>query len=134
MNKFEAKLNDIGIHTSRAETHKDIPQADGTVVLHQSLRLECYKLATLLIKIGMTPNIKANDKVIPEAFMSLDREFLAGVLDGLFSTDGSVLMKRDNPMLRFHTSSYELAQQVRLLLLQFGIHGRIYYRRRATRI
>ncbi|MCU0511634.1 MAG: LAGLIDADG family homing endonuclease, partial [Anaerolineae bacterium] len=26
----------------------------------------------------------------------------------------------------FHTSSHELAQQVRLLLLQFGIHGRIY--------
>ena len=67
MNKFEAKLNDIGIHTSRAETHKDIPQADGTVVLHQSLRLECYKLATLLIKIGMTPNIKANNKIIPRS-------------------------------------------------------------------
>src|SRR5712692_6653525 len=35
-------------------------------------------------------------------------------------------MKQDNPMLRLHTSSYELAQQVRLILLQFGIHGRIY--------
>src|SRR2546430_1611044 len=62
--------------------------------------------------------------------MCLEKEFLAGILDGLFSTDGSVLMKQDNPMLRFHTSSYELAQQVRLILLQFGIHGRIY---RATR-
>src|SRR2546426_4704644 len=62
--------------------------------------------------------------------MSMEKEFLAGILDGLFSTDGSVLMKQDNPMLRFHTSSYELAQQVRLILLQFGIHGRIY---RATR-
>ncbi len=126
MDKFEATLTEMGIHTSRAQTQKDIPHADGTVVLHQSLRLECYKLATLLIKIGMQPNVKAPDKTIPAAFMTLDREFLAGILDGLFSTDGSVLMKRDNPMLRFHTSSYELAQQVRLLLLQFGIHGRIY--------
>src|SRR5205823_13629822 len=67
---------------------------------------------------------------IPTAFMSMENEFLAGILDGLFSTDGSVLMKQDNPMLRFHTSSYELAQQIRLILLQFGIHGRIY---RATR-
>ena len=29
----------------------------------------------------------------------IDREFLAGVLDGLFSTDGSVLKKQDNPLL-----------------------------------
>ena len=126
MEKFESTLNNLSIHTSRAHSHKEVALADGTAVVHESLRLECYKLATLLIKIGMTPNIKAQHKTIPEAFMSLDRDFLAGVLDGLFSTDGSVLMKRDNPMLRFHTSSYVLAQQVRLLLLQFGIHGRVY--------
>jgi ribonucleoside-diphosphate reductase alpha chain len=87
-------------------------------------------LASLLVRIGMTPNIKGPQKAIPVAFMSMEKEFLAGILDGLFSTDGSVLIKQDNPLLRFHTSSYELAQQVRLLLLQFGIHGRIY---RATR-
>ncbi|MFL5656169.1 MAG: LAGLIDADG family homing endonuclease, partial [Ktedonobacteraceae bacterium] len=69
-------------------------------------------------------------KTIPAAFMCMEKEFLAGILDGLFSTDGSVLVKQDNPMLRLHTSSYKLAQQVRLILLQFGIHGRIY---RATR-
>src|SRR5439155_15892502 len=55
----------------------------------------------------------------------------AGLLDGLFSTDGSVLMKADNPMLRFHTASKALADQVRLLLLQFGIHARIYHQERA---
>ena len=63
--------------------------------------------------------------------MRMEKEFLAEILDGLFSTDGSVLMEQDNPMLRFHTSSYELAQQVRLMLLQFGIHGRIYRAARA---
>jgi ribonucleoside-diphosphate reductase alpha chain len=74
----------------------------------------------------MRPNLKSPDKFIPEAFLQLDKAFLAGVLDGLFSTDGSVLMKQDNPMLRFHTASHELAQQVRLVLLQFGIHSRVY--------
>lgn len=126
MAHFQNLLNDIGIHSHLTQEQQEIAHADGQVAVHQALRLHCYKLATLLVKIGMPTNVKAPNKTIPDAFISLDRDFLAGILDGLFSTDGSVLMKRDNPMLRFHTSSYELAQQVRLILLQFGIHGRIY--------
>ncbi|MBL8130660.1 MAG: hypothetical protein JNL42_02275, partial [Anaerolineae bacterium] len=131
MAQVETLLDNLGIHTSRAHTAKDIALPNGVVATHQSYRLECYKLATLLINIGMQPNQKAPDKTIPAEFLTLDREFLAGLLDGLFSTDGSVLVKRDNPMLRFHTASYELAQQVRLILLQFGIHARIYTATRA---
>jgi ribonucleoside-diphosphate reductase alpha chain len=128
---FHNLMADMNIHTLRQVSEKDFPVGGGGVAIkHASVRLECYKLASLLVRIGMTPNIKAPQKTIPLAFMSMEKEFLAGILDGLFSTDGSVLMKQDNPMLRFHTSSYELAQQVRLILLQFGIHARIY---RATR-
>lgn len=128
---FKGLMADMNIHTLRQVSEKEFPVGSGSVAIkHTSVRLECYKLASLLIRIGMTPNIKAPQKTIPLAFMKMEKEFLAGVLDGLFSTDGSVLMKQDNPLLRFHTSSNELAQQVRLLLLQFGIHGRIY---RATR-
>jgi ribonucleoside-diphosphate reductase alpha chain len=123
-------MTDMNIHTHRTLAEKDFIGEGGVAVKHASVRLECYKLASLLVHIGMTPNVKAPQKTIPAAFMRMEKEFLAGILDGLFSTDGSVLMKQDNPMLRFHTSSYELAQQVRLILLQFGIHGRIY---RATR-
>jgi ribonucleoside-diphosphate reductase alpha chain len=123
---FQSRLDAMGIHSHVSHAKKEIALPNGVVALHQSIGLDCYKLSTLLIKMGMKPNIKAAQKTIPEAFMTLDREFLAGVLDGLFSTDGNVLMKQDNPMLRFSTASYELAQQVRLLLLQFGIHGRIY--------
>lgn len=130
MERFQGLLAGIGIHTHVARSSKNIALPNGAVALHQSVRLECYKLATLMIKIGMTPNVKAPQKVIPQHFMTLDRDFLAGVLDGLFSTDGNVLMKQDNPMLRFSTSSHELARQVRLLLLQFGIHGRIYATKR----
>jgi ribonucleoside-diphosphate reductase alpha chain len=119
-------MADMNIHTYRTLAEKEFVGEGGVVVKHTSVRLACYKLASLLVRIGMTPNIKGPQKAIPAAFMSMEKEFLAGILDGLFSTDGSVLLKQDNPMLRFHTSSYELAQQVRLLLLQFGIHGRIY--------
>src|SRR6266480_1209224 len=127
---FTNLMTDMNIHTHRTLVEKEFVGEGGVAVKHAAVRLECYKLASLLVRIGMIPNIKASQKTIPAAFMCMEKEFLAGILDGLFSTDGSVLMKQDNPMLRFHTSSYELAQQVRLILLQFGIHGRIY---RATR-
>ena len=128
---FKNLMAGMNIHTHRMVSEKEFPVVEGGVaVKHTSVRLECYKLASLLVRIGMTPNIKGPQKTVPLAFMSMEKEFLAGILDGLFSTDGSVLVKQDNPLLRFHTSSYELAQQVRLILLQFGIHGRIY---RATR-
>jgi ribonucleoside-diphosphate reductase alpha chain len=122
----QERLSQLGIHSHLTLIKKDIPQPDGTVVAHQAVSLECYKLATLLVKAGMPTNTKAPDKTLPEEFMNLDREFLAGVLDGLFSTDGGINMQRSNPKLRFHTSSNKLAQQVRLMLLQFGIHARIY--------
>ncbi|HZR39756.1 MAG TPA: ribonucleotide reductase N-terminal alpha domain-containing protein, partial [Ktedonobacteraceae bacterium] len=123
---FTNLMMEMNIHTHRTLDEKEFVREGGITVKHASVRLECYKLASLLARIGMIPNVKASQKTIPAAFMSMEKEFLAGILDGLFSTDGSVLMKQDNPMLRFHTSSYELAQQVRLILLQFGIHGRIY--------
>lgn len=122
---FSALLADMNIHTRRIIQEKEIAKGD-TVVVHRAITMECYKLATLLAKIGLPTNVRAPAKALPDELLSLDRDFLAGVLDGLFSTDGSVAMKRDNPMLRFHTSSRELAQQVRRILLQFGIHGRIY--------
>jgi ribonucleoside-diphosphate reductase alpha chain len=132
MEHFQTMLSGMGIHTHVTHAQKELVTAGGAVVVHESIRLECYKLATLLAKVGMTPNVKAPHKTIPEAFMALDRDFLAGLLDGLFTTDGNVHKKADNPMLRFSTSSHELAQQVRLLLLQFGIHGRIYEIKRDT--
>ncbi len=127
---FTNLMTDMNVHTHRTLVEKEFVGNGGVAVKHTSVRLDCGKLASLLARIGMIPNVKAPQKIIPAAFMGMEKEFLAGILDGLFSTDGSVLVKQDNPMLRFHTSSYELAQQVRLILLQFGIHGRIY---RSTR-
>src|SRR5947209_2119437 len=111
---FTNLMTDMNIHTHRTLVEKEFVGEGGVAVKHAGVRLECYKLASLLVRIGMTPNVKAPQKTIPAAFMRMEKDFLAGILDGLFSTDGSVLMKQDNPMLRFHTSSYELAQQVRL--------------------
>ncbi len=65
------------------------------------------------------------EKRLPESYINSNREFLIGLLDGLFSTDGSVDLQSNHPLIRFHTSSPELARQVRRILLMFGIHGRV---------
>ncbi|MEJ2706473.1 MAG: ribonucleotide reductase N-terminal alpha domain-containing protein, partial [Anaerolineales bacterium] len=68
---------------------------------------------------------RAPEKRLPEEYINSNGEFLTGLLDGLFSTDGSVDLQSNHPLLRFHTSSLELARQVRRILLYFGIYARI---------
>lgn len=65
------------------------------------------------------------DKRLPDVYVNSNRDFLTGLIDGLFSTDGSVDLQSNHPLLRFHTSSLELARQVRRILLMFGIYARI---------
>jgi ribonucleoside-diphosphate reductase alpha chain len=68
---------------------------------------------------------RAIEKSLPDIYVNSNREFLTGLIDGLFSTDGSVDLQSNHPLLRFHTASLELARQVRRILLMFGIYGRI---------
>ncbi len=69
--------------------------------------------------------MRGPEKRLPEAYINSNREFLNGLLDGLFSTDGSVDLSSNHPLLRFHTSSHDLARQLRRILLMFGIYARI---------
>jgi len=113
---FNGLLAEMHIHTTRRPAG-----GTGSMVLTETCtQLQCQMLAELLTHLGMT-----SSHALPLPFMGMDKAFLAGVLDGLFSMAGSVQVTADTPMLRLHTSSNELAQQVRLLLLQFGIHGQI---------
>ncbi|MCL5010479.1 MAG: hypothetical protein M1289_02650 [Patescibacteria group bacterium] len=65
------------------------------------------------------------EKRIPLAYQNTNRRFLAGLLDGLFSTDGNINLSSTHPFLRFKTTSQHLALDIRRILLSFGIHGRI---------
>ncbi len=100
----------------------------------QTVRVRSNYLLEALEHAGVKRN-KAPKKRIPNKFMnSNDRELLAGVLDGLFSTDGNMHIKKDNPMLRFTSSSYEMCRQVRRILLSFGIHAKLYRTERKPHI
>jgi len=65
------------------------------------------------------------DKDIPMEYVNSNADFLKGLVDGLFSTDGSVDLSTNHPIVRFHTGSVKLAEKMRLILLMFGIHGRV---------
>ncbi|MHA2279856.1 MAG: LAGLIDADG family homing endonuclease [Promethearchaeota archaeon] len=100
----------------------------------QTVRVRSNYLLEILQHAGMKRS-KAPKKKIPDKFMNSNcAELLAGVLDGLFSTDGNMSLKKDNPMLRLTSSSYEMCRQVRRILLSFGIHAKIYRTERTPHI
>ncbi len=122
----------IGASPSYAKYEHQLTYADGTVVTHGSEQLLFYKFANILGLLGL-PKKKSPDKEIPQVWFNLSLDFQRGLLDGLFSTDGNVSLKSYDPLLRLTSASLKLLRQVRLLLLNFGIHSRIYsYTRKKT--
>ncbi len=81
--------------------------------------------AVLLVKQSYLKPAYSFEKRIPIEYQQTNREFLSGILDGLFSTDGNVNLTSTHPFLRLKTTSKQLAQDIRRILLYFGIHGRI---------
>lgn len=118
-------LQNFGTTPSVVTVEHNVPYSNGTIGIHGSKQISLYKLANVLGLAGLVPK-KGPDKDIPFELLNLGEDFQKGILDGLFSTDGSVSMKSHDPMLRLSSSSKKLLDQVRLLLLNFGIHSRIY--------
>jgi len=83
------------------------------------------RVAAEWVKSLPLPPARGPEKSLPMEYINSNREFLEGLLDGLFSTDGSVDLQSNHPLLRFHTSSLELARQIRRILLMFGVYARI---------
>ncbi len=78
--------------------------------------------------------VKATEKRVPESIFTAPREAVVGFLRGLFSTDGTVERNdaKESCTVRLASSSLGLLQDVQLLLLNFGIFGRIHHRRKAA--
>lgn len=71
------------------------------------------------------PREYSENKYIPESYIT-NVESIIGVVDGLVATDGNVLYKTDNPMVRITTTSKTMALDLRRALLYCGIHARVY--------
>jgi len=90
-----------------------------------NLTVQSSNGAALLVRQSMLTPAYSYEKQIPLSYQNSNEQFLAGLLDGLFSTDGNIDLSSNHPFLRFKTTSKQLALDVRRVLLYFGIHGRI---------
>ncbi len=71
-------------------------------------------------------------KMLTDAVFALDRRSQAAVLRGLFSADGTVAdYGTKSQYVALDSTSLGLLRQVQLLLLSFGVKGKIYENRRA---
>ena len=78
---------------------------------------------------------RSGEKEVPDAVFSAPKEAVSGFLQGLFSSDGTIMLdeKNGNYYVRLTTKSIRLAKQAQLLLLNFGIKSKIYDRSRPPR-
>lgn len=102
-----------------------IVNLDASEGLSANLTVQNSGGAVFLVRKSYLKPAYSYEKRIPMEYQQTNREFLSGILDGLFSTDGNVNLTSTHPFLRLKTTSKQLAQDLRRILLYFGIHGRI---------
>ena len=78
----------------------------------------------ILRDVGLVGSSKT--KRIPPVLLDTNENVLKGLLDGIFSTDGNFNNTSNNPILRFSTVSRDLTNDVRNILLMFGMHCSVY--------
>ncbi|WP_240941279.1 LAGLIDADG family homing endonuclease [Paenibacillus sp. HB172176] len=99
-------------------------RTNGTMQLYWWRKGFREKLQSLGIKA-----VTASRKEVPHCIFIAAKETITGFLQALFSADGTVYENDDmHRTVRLTSSSFKLLQDVQLLLLNYGIHGRIYLR------
>lgn len=93
--------------------------------LSANLTVQNSSGAALLVRQSRLTPAYSYEKRVPIEYQQTNRQFLSGLLDGLFSTDGNVNLTSTHPFLRLKTTSKQLALDIRRILLMFGIHGRV---------
>jgi ribonucleoside-diphosphate reductase alpha chain len=86
------------------------------------------ELLDRLLELGVKA-VREPEKEVPESIFTASRETVVAFLQALFSADGTVYVQDENHRAaRLTSASKKLLQGVQLLLLNFGIHGKIYDR------
>jgi ribonucleoside-diphosphate reductase alpha chain len=82
--------------------------------------------AAFFEKTGLNPDKYSFEKAPPTWWLNTNKEFLAGVLDGLISSDGNINLASRYPAVRFKSTSKELHNFMRELLLIAGADYKLY--------
>lgn len=118
IHKIVKKLFDIDVKI------KELPKRKTLIVF-----LYSAKLARFFKKIFGNG---AQHKKLPEFIMKLPIEKQKSLIEGLWKGDGYVNLKRKGPRAGYATISYQLAQQIKLLLIRQGIVSSIYKEKEKT--
>jgi ribonucleoside-diphosphate reductase alpha chain len=84
------------------------------------------KSVEVLKSLGLDTNLQASEKTFPYEWLNTNTNFLAGLMDGLLSSDGNVNMSSRYPQIRYKSCSVELHTMVRHLMLYFGADYKLY--------
>ncbi len=76
----------------------------------------------------------AQNKEVPWSILQADKDSQISFIRALFDGDGTVGLGQhdDNPSIEYNSSSYELCRQLQIMLLNFGIIGRLRSKKGAT--
>lgn len=86
------------------------------------------ELRAFLKHLGLE-NARSFEKIVPRSIFLTSEKNCAAFLRGLFDTDGSIRLdgrNKNSKRIYFTTTSKKLAEQVQLLLLNFGVISKIY--------
>jgi len=122
-----SKIIDAGENISglKAKVHE---RENGTFQINYNRK----QFTKTLESYGVT-RCKAIDKQVPSIIYTSSQNEVATYLRALFSADGTVYTNDPNRRTaRLTSSSKKLLQDVQLLLLNFGIHGKIYPRHKTN--
>ncbi|MBI5961449.1 MAG: hypothetical protein HY866_22105 [Chloroflexi bacterium] len=119
-----------------AQIHEPLTEwfGPGSIVDRESVRQLTYSRVPFRFfqTLGVSTQ-RAQHKRVPHSIWMAPREAVVGFLQGLFSADGTVNLnlEKQDCSVRLASSSRGLLQDVQVLLSNFGIMCRIYYRRNA---
>lgn len=120
-------------------TNFNIINADSEVIdfcLHNKLGLKfkyykncmrivncCQRFSEFMDKLGFESDRKAKDKIIPQRLLKCSKGVLIALLRGMYDGDGSSSVY--NGQVAFTSTSKTLINQIRMLLLNFGINTKL---------
>jgi len=88
---------------------------------HFYLTSKYYK--EIFHSVGLTRKRHASEKEIPKQILRTSREVIIKFIQGMFDGDGCANKK----IIKYSTTSKKIAEQLQLILLNFGIRSRIKY-------
>ena len=89
-------------------------------------------IGNLLKNLGIPAKNKSHVITVPSYVISLPKEYIASYLKGLFDTDGHVHLVKSGMQISYYTSSKQMLNGIKFLLLRLNIQSTFRYKKDGT--